>query len=611
MFIIKIKTAFQLGLLNILHVVLYKLSLKLSIHSVCFIDHSIPKQSFFNDVDPSFANLEPSSNWDKKALFFGHFQKDIENNPPNWFLNPFSGETLKDISTQWWKIPDFDSSAGDIKLIWEASRMDWVVVFAQRAKTGETRSLTRLNNWISDWLINNPPYFGYNWKCAQEASIRVINIACAAYILEQHKTPSQGIIELVKMHLKRIAPTLRYSISQNNNHGTSEAAALFIGGSLLYRSGYNKGKKWMLQGRSLLEERAIKLIEKDGSFSQYSTNYHRLMLDTYSFAELWRKEFKLEDFSKDLKERLISATLWIHNFVDISSGYVPNIGANDGARLLQLTDSSYKDFRPSVQLAAVLFLNKAAFADTGYHKLHLEWLRIKKPLESISQSKNIQFDNGGYAILEMNKTKVFMRYPRFRFRPSHADALHIDVWRNGECIFCDDGTYSYNSQSESDTIFSSTENHNTIMFDDRNQMMKISRFLFGPWLKTNILENINFNDKYVKFKSGYTDSFNTSHAREILLKQKSLKIIDKVSGFQNHASLYWRLDSGGWNLLENSKEIILENNEHRLSIESNVEISSSKIIKGWKSEFYMQKSLIDVLEIKINKSGTISSTFTW
>ncbi len=75
MFIIKIKTAFQLGLLNILHVILYKLSLKFSLHSVCFIDHSIPKQSFFNDSDLSFANLEPSSNWGKKALFFGHFRK--------------------------------------------------------------------------------------------------------------------------------------------------------------------------------------------------------------------------------------------------------------------------------------------------------------------------------------------------------------------------------------------------------------------------------------------------------------------------------------------------------------------------------------------------------
>ena len=74
---------------------------------------------------------------------------------------------------------------GDIKLIWEQSRMDWVLAFAQRARNGDQKSLGRLNTWLVHWLEKNPPYFGANWKCGQEASIRVIHLCCAALILGQ------------------------------------------------------------------------------------------------------------------------------------------------------------------------------------------------------------------------------------------------------------------------------------------------------------------------------------------------------------------------------------------------------------------------------------------
>ena len=47
-----------------------------------------------------------------------------------------------------------------------------------------------------------------------------------------------------------------------------------------------------LMGRKMLEEMSSALISRDGSFSQSSTNYHRLMLDTFSLAEIWNKNFQ-------------------------------------------------------------------------------------------------------------------------------------------------------------------------------------------------------------------------------------------------------------------------------------------------------------------------------
>ena len=188
-------------------------------------------------------------------------------------------------------------------------------------------------------------------KCGQEASIRVINLACGSLILDHENQTLKGIQQLIEMHLKRISPTINYAISQDNNHGTSEAAALFVGGSWLSSLGHKSGTRWEKIGRKWLENRVDKLFGDDGSFSQYSINYHRLALDTLSFAEIWRQNLNRRRFSDQFYKKSSAATFWLYQLVSPENGFGPNIGANDGARLLQLTNSSFRDHRPSVQLA--------------------------------------------------------------------------------------------------------------------------------------------------------------------------------------------------------------------------------------------------------------------
>ena len=145
------------------------------------------------------------------------------------------------------------------------------------------------------------------------------------------------------LHLQRISPTISYAIGQQNNHGTSEAAALYIGGNFL--TDYDpRAKKWEQEGKQWLEERAETLIQSDGSFSQYSVTYHRFMLETYSLVEAWRCYRGLSGFSQLVNKRLAAATKWLWAFTDKETGDAPNFGANDGARLLQLADMDYEIF---------------------------------------------------------------------------------------------------------------------------------------------------------------------------------------------------------------------------------------------------------------------------
>ena len=69
---IKIKTAFSLGLYNILNVVIYRLSLKVGLHKACRLQHSLPKGPYFNKVNLKPKNLETRNDWKLTGSLFGH-----------------------------------------------------------------------------------------------------------------------------------------------------------------------------------------------------------------------------------------------------------------------------------------------------------------------------------------------------------------------------------------------------------------------------------------------------------------------------------------------------------------------------------------------------------
>lgn len=373
---LKADVAWRLGLTNIGRVFWYRLRLRTRTHPVQRLGFTLAGNRFFRAPHPKESDLCPPKLWSIKGLYFGYHLNSLENAVPDWHENPFTGTRVTGAGRPWWELTDFESGAGDIKTVWEASRFDWVLAGSQRAAGSDREALERLNDWLADWCEHNPCYRGPNWKCGQEAAIRVLHLLLAARFLGQLEQPEQALVKLVEAHLARIRPTIQYALAQDNNHGTSEAAALFVGGHFCQQQGIRKGATWCRTGRRLLENRVARLISSCGSFSQHSVNYHRLMLDTLSLAELWRRWHQLPEFSAKLQERARAATTWLKAMVDEQTGDAPNLGANDGANLLPLTDADYRDFRPSVALAHVLFMGKRVFLDHGFHTEHLRWLGL-------------------------------------------------------------------------------------------------------------------------------------------------------------------------------------------------------------------------------------------
>lgn len=613
----KVRTAFALGLPNIVRAASYHWGVRLGFNSVRRLEGAVPAAPFFGPSQLPPLSIRPVSDWQETAHLFSRWPLKLGSSPPDWLANPLTGQRMPAPHRPWWQIPDFDPAVGDIKLIWELSRMDWVLAMAQRVRQGEVGAEQRLNDWLASWCETNPPYLGPNWKCGQEASIRVIHLASAAVVLGQIQDALPSIRELVALHLQRIEPTVHYAMAQDNNHGTSEAAALFMGGSWLVVLGDSRGHRWANIGRKLLENRAARLIGEQGTFSQYSLNYHRMMLDTFCAAESWRRHLGLPAFSPRWQTKARVATQWLHNLIDPNTGDGPNVGANDGARLLQLTDTPYRDYRPSVQLAMVLFAEQRAYAASGPWNHAPEWLSVELPQQVAPTPGSMQADDGGFMVLRHGDGMALLRYPRFVFRPSQADVLHLDLWVNGQALMRDAGTYSYNTEPHWQDYFGGVAGHNTVQFDKREQMPRLSRFLLGDWLGTEALAPIEKHAQCTSAGSGYRDATGAMHHRQVYLEGGLLRVRDQIRGFATSAALRWRLAPGEWQLHETThnhvghSQVWKNDSGHTLTLTANVPLARVEIVDGWESLHYLEKSPVPVLELEVTQAGTLITEYRW
>jgi len=609
-FINKIVTYYRLGLINLYRVGFYKLWLKLNIHPVQKISFEPFNGIFFKQ--PEISLPYGSSSLESIKSGFNPFSGDFisfENEHPDWHKNYFNAQQSTFKNYNWWDIPDFDLALGDIKTVWELSRFDWVIQLVILSISGDKDAITILNNRLNHWLKENLPYKGVNWKCGQEASIRVMHLIFSAIIIEQFNKPSQSLLKMIEMHIKRIAPTISYAIGQNNNHGTSEAAALFIGGHFLKINGLLQYEKHEKIGRKWLEERSKTLFSEDGCFSQYSTNYHRVALDTYSFCETYRRKNDLKPFSRELSSKLSMATRWLEVLTDKNSGDVPNIGANDGAKLFPTFKSEYRDYRRSVQWANLEFNNRLVYVLSENDKfifnklgINTETANLDLPVDDIQ----LNGDEDGFFIYRKKSILLVFKRPIFKFRPCQSDALHIDLWIDSQNILRDGGSYSYNTSFDKSNYYNGVESHNTVQFDGRNQMPRFSRFLFGSWLKEHKF-NFHQSNKSIYISTGYNDYFGAFHQRNLTFSEKELLIEDSVKNFKMSAKINWRLKASDW--------VYVLSSENKTDIEINLITNEIKgdFSKscGLESLFYNNESNIPVIYKDLNKFGRFSTKITW
>jgi hypothetical protein len=198
-----------------------------------------------------------------------------------------------------------------------------------------------------------------------------------------------------------------------------------------------------------------------------------------------------------------------------------------------------------------------------------------------------------------------LRFPRFRFRPGHADALHVDFWIDGSNVLRDAGTFSYNADPETQAYFWGVQGHNTVQFDARDQMPRVGRFLWGDWLRTESVTPVRGADGVSTAGAAYTDADGARHQRDIALGRETLTVRDTVEGFRQHAVLRWRLLPERWSLSGTSVKC----GGHQLTVSAGVPVTRCALVEGWESRHYLQKTAAPVLEVEIDRPGVLVTEY--
>jgi hypothetical protein len=558
-------------------------------------------------IDPQWSknNIQQADDIVKGKIPYYSFHWMKQSNPPNWFKNVFNGKQSKYSEKHWSRIADFSDDLGDIKNVWELSRFTWLGILARAyANTGEAKYINTLNDWLTDWIIKNPVNQGPNWKCGQETSFRVFNLLNVAYILKQEDHPTKLLVQVVEAHLQRISVNVRYALAQRNNHASSEAAALFIGGNWLLKVNGTHHHKWLQyakKGRKLLETLSGELSYKDGSFAQHSVIYHRLFLDTMTTVLFWCKRLNLPDFSPRYYKNVEKALDWLISLMD-DSGICPNLGPNDGTMLLSNHSCDYRDCRPSVQTASVLIKNRLLF-DKGAYNEPLYWMDIQtEKIKKISFSRNDKVFTSGYVIMLDKNSWAFLRYPYYRFRPSHNDVFHFDLWSDGKNILFDSGSYSYNPDMESMVPdLKSVKAHNTLSFGGEEQMPRLGRFLLAKWIKPLEVGNICILDNGGKSWSGsYKVSNGNKHERRIDWKDNTWKISDVFSGKSSNVEIGFNFEDCKYAIDQNT--LLLP--WGKISVSDNAKLS---VKKHRISNYYFQFQDAYRLELSAVNNDTVTT----
>lgn len=526
-----------------------------------------------------------------KILGFSSIELDY-GNPINWHYNPITKAEIER-SIKWYQIPDFDSRRGDIKIVWEASRFTHFIYFSRAYMIKkDTRYYDAFSNQLDEWLKANPYSYGANFKCGQEATLRIINALMAYSIFKSYGLITQrdedNLKKLVEVNYKKILSNFFYAQKCiKNNHTLSEITGLIIGAWCC------ADWKNLQKAYKLLDNEIQNQFFPDGGYIQYSFNYQRFALQLMECVLKISGKTSI-NISKKSKSLIRKSAFLLYQMQD-ESGDVPNYGSNDGALIFPVTACGYRDFRPVINTIYALINGKRLY-ESGDYDEELLWFGDKS-LDRISVQKikkeSSSFNEAGFYSIRHSNGFLMTVLQDFKTRPAQMDQLHLDIWYNGKNIFCDSGTYSYATDTGKKMALTSA--HNTVQIDEKEQMNKRDPFMIYNWSKSDKIKNDNGNFVGTMVsKSGY------EHTRAINKTKFGYEILDEVKGdgksckFLFHTPCDIKIGPEGFQLLYEGKKIC------DITTKGLVEIK-----RVYRSLYYMKKDTINCISVRCNITNKI------
>ena len=338
----------------------------------------------------------------------------------------------------------------DVKVPWELGRLQqlpWLAQAYGAAKRADKYAV-EFRHQVLDFLANNPPRWGVQWRCTMDVAIRAANLVvafdCFRSLGAEFDKQFVGLFQRsLREHGSHIWTHLEWHPRYRNNHYLSNVVGMLYVASYLPPTPTTK--EWLTWAvRELANELAFQ-FERDGGNLEASTFYHRFSAETIlygirlvqnlprPYAEL------LPDWHVDVMERLQSFT----TLTTAGSNELCRVGDNDSGRFFALPAPTIES-APSQNSADLLTgLELHAFPLFGLYVYRSRRMHLSIRCGSLGQN-----GQGGHA---------------------HNDQLSIELWLDGRPFIVDPGTFVYTPSVEARNMYRSTAMHNTLTAPGREQ----------------------------------------------------------------------------------------------------------------------------------------------
>lgn len=580
-----------------------------------------------------------SENWQRWQAAGFSPRVDIADELTLGLFRPFSGQAAElnlvppGHTLEHWTRYVSEVGGQDIKDTWEPARFAWSLDLAAANQHGpDGRYAASFWNSVETFLAANPVDTGPNWSSAQEIALRAIYWIISLGVIGNDPASSPArmtrITQAIFQHAQRLPLTLNYARSQNNNHVLSESLGLIFAGE--YLAGVTpQAQRWISRGEQEFERALLQQIDDQGNYSQHSAIYHRMMLQLALLYEVRNRRIKRE-MPAAVSRKLELATRWLTAQLDPLSGRLPNLGHNDGTLLLPFGSEEYRDMRPTAQASSLAFCGTYCLPHGNWDELSA-WLGLK----SGENREVFQLASPAVHKVGSGNTWGTLRGVTYHGRPAHCDQLHVDMWWQGINIARDAGTYRYNAPAPWQNSLDCTRVHNTITIDERDQMERVSRFLWldqaqAAWFPIEDTSTLKAShDGYRKLGLLHTRTLQFTQPDGFIVTDELSPIRDKTG--HHRAVLHWLLPDWHWQVEENRLTLSHGPRHVILTVEalgenlqtvtpSDVSLirggqtlhgSHADILLGWESDTYAEKH--PALSYSINIDFTTSLTFrsTW
>ena len=430
---------------------------------------------------------------------------------------------------------------GDIRTNWELNRP---YQFSALAKSyyvsGEKSFLDEMTDLFQDWNHHNLFLHGVEWTSAMEIAIRVnswIFTYCFLCMAEKKHGVEYSITNLKNQLIHGVLVMTDYisahlsRFSSANNHLIIELYAIAMSGILF------NCKRWKETSLKQLTEELVRQNYKDGVNKEMSLHYQTFIMEAYGLLMLTmeKNEIKIPDIWYTYISKM-------SEFVaDCCGDYGETIvfGDNDEGKILDLTGKHFNHYHYVLELMSCVLPQKYN-KTVGFYE-NIRWMvsreqlcRTKKKSAYVSPDAKC-YREGGYTLIKDQKRGIFIAIDHADLgygtlaAHGHADALSFQLFFRGVPVFVDPGTYNYHVPQGFRDKFRSTQEHNTICIDRKNQSEICGPFLWG---KRHQVMNTEFSIKenvfLLKSKIKYDDSF---HTRTILIKDNEtfeITIFDEI-----------------------------------------------------------------------------------